>query len=450
MVATKTPAEQQDPSPGVGQPDAAPTPAMGTPVASFRLGYIPGLDGLRGIAVIAVLLFHGGVTWATGGFLGVDMFFVLSGFLITSLLLEERWRTGTIGLAHFWSRRARRLVPALLVLLAGMAAYATWVPTDTPLGSLRRDVFATLAYVSNWHFILDGGSYFARNAPPSPLRHTWSLAIEEQFYVLWPLLFLLVARGKAKLTKLTVLIVLGIAASVTAMAALYHPGADSSRVYYGTDTRVHVILIGCGLAVIVSAIGRRRADPTAPVSRWARWLLALAALDAVLFLGFAMWYGDGDQPWLYRGGFAAVSVATAVLIAGVVMGRGGLAAGALSVPPLKGTGRISYGLYLYHWPIYLIITASRTGLHGPALLGMRLGVTLAVALASYYLIELPFRRGWFPTWRSGVMVALAGAAVVLLILSTTGVGPLAPKSAVALANGSGGGSLSDKAATPAD
>src|SRR3954452_6670592 len=288
MVATKTPAEQQHPSPGVGQPDAAPTPAMGTPAATFRLGYIPGLDGLRGIAVIAVLLFHGGVTWATGGFLGVDMFFVLSGFLITSLLLEERWRTGTIGLSHFWSRRARRLLPALLLLLAAMAAYATWVPTDTPLGALRRDVLATLAYVSNWHFILDGGSYFARNAPPSPLRHTWSLAIEEQFYVLWPLLFIAVARGKHRLTKLAVFIGVGIAASIGAMAYLYHPGADSSRVYYGTDTRAHVILIGCGLAVLLSGVARQRGPHTQPMGGWGRGLLGLAAVDALLFLGWAM------------------------------------------------------------------------------------------------------------------------------------------------------------------
>src|SRR3954454_5024868 len=345
MVATKTPAEQQDPSPGVGQPDAAPTPAMGTPAATFRLGYIPGLDGLRGIAVIAVLLFHGGVTWATGGFLGVDMFFVLSGFLITSLLLEERWRTGTIGLAHFWSRRPRRLVPALLVLLAGMAAYATWVPTDTPLGSLRRDVFATLAYVSNWHFILDGGSYFARNAPPSPLRHTWSLAIEEQFYLLWPLIFIAVARGRARLAKLGTFIGVGIAASIAAMLLLYHPGTDASRVYYGTDTRVHVILIGCGLAVLFAVITQRRKDATAPLTPWGHWLLGLAAFDAVLFLAWAMWYGDGDQTWLYRGGFALVSLATAILIAAAVHSPRGPFALSFSAWPLRAVGRISYGLY---------------------------------------------------------------------------------------------------------
>src|SRR4051812_42929139 len=218
MVTTQTPSRA---AATVSEQPAIPEAPARPAAAHYRLGYVPGLDGLRGIAVIAVLLFHGGVTWARGGFLGVDMFFVLSGFLITSLLLDEQWLTDTIKLSAFWARRARRLLPALLVLLVAMAAYAAWVPTQTPLGELRKDVFATLAYVSNWHFIASGGSYFAKNAPPSPLRHTWSLAIEEQFYVLWPLLVLGVARGRARLTKLTVLIVGGTVASVAAMAALY-------------------------------------------------------------------------------------------------------------------------------------------------------------------------------------------------------------------------------------
>src|SRR3954471_21397865 len=255
MVTTQTPSRA---AATVSEQPATPGAPARPAAAHYRLGYVPGLDGLRGIAVIAVLLFHGGVTWAKGGFLGVDVFFVLSGFLITSLLLDERWKTGTVKLSRFWARRARRLLPALLILLAAMAAYATWVPMQSPLGDLRRDVLATLAYVSNWHFIIDGGSYFARNAPPSPLRHTWSLAIEEQFYVLWPLLFIAVARGRHRLTKLAVLIGVGIAASIAAMAYLFHPGADSSRVYYGTDTRAHVILIGCGLAVLLSAVARQR------------------------------------------------------------------------------------------------------------------------------------------------------------------------------------------------
>src|SRR5436190_23941935 len=181
MVTTQTPSRA---AATISEQPAIPGAPARPAAAHYRLGYVPGLDGLRGLAVIAVLLFHGGVTWARGGFLGVDMFFVLSGFLITSLLLDERWKTGTVRLSKFWARRARRLLPALLALLAAMAAYAMWVPMDTSPASLRRDVFATLAYISNWHFILDGGSYFARNAPPSPLRHTWSLAIEEQFYVL--------------------------------------------------------------------------------------------------------------------------------------------------------------------------------------------------------------------------------------------------------------------------
>src|SRR3954471_15007810 len=276
MVTTQTPSRA---AATVSEQPATPGAPARPAAAHYRLGYVPGLDGLRGIAVIAVLLFHGGVTWARGGFLGVDMFFVLSGFLITSLLLDERWKTGTVKLSRFWARRARRLLPALLALLAAMAAYATWVPMDSPLPSLRRDVLATLAYVSNWHFILDGGSYFARNAPPSPLRHTWSLAIEEQFYLLWPLIFIAVARGRARLAKLGTFIGVGIAASIAAMLLLYHPGTDASRVYYGTDTRVHVILIGCGLAVLFAVITQRRKDATAPLTPWGHWLLGLAAFD---------------------------------------------------------------------------------------------------------------------------------------------------------------------------
>ena len=453
MVATETPAKQQHPSPGVGASEAGSDAAGNPPAPShYRLGYVPGLDGLRGVAVIAVLLFHGGVTWATGGFLGVDMFFVLSGFLITSLLIDERWKTGAVRLSKFWARRARRLLPALLAVLAAMGAYAMWVPMETPLSSLRRDVFATLAYVSNWHFIIDGGSYFARNAPPSPLRHTWSLAIEEQFYLLWPLLFIAVARGRAKLTKLAVLIGAGIAGSIAAMVALYHPGTDASRVYYGTDTRVHVILIGCGLAVVMAGVNQRHVERgrSLRLTTPARWLLGLGALDAVLFLVWAMWYGDGDQPWLYRGGFAAVSVATAVLITAAVLDRRGVVAQVFGFLPLRWVGRISYGLYLWHWPIYLVLTRARTHLQGAELLGLRLGTTLAVSMVSYWMIELPFRRGWLPKWQSGLAVALAGAAVVGLILSTTGVGPLAPKSAVALAAaGSSSGLQAEKLASPA-
>src|SRR3954453_13464444 len=134
--------------------ETAPKVAPDAETEHHRLGHVPGLDGLRGLAVIAVLLFHGGVAWARGGFLGVDVFFVLSGFLITSLLLDERWKTGTVKLSRFWARRARRLLPALLILLPAMAAYATWVPMQSPLADVRRDVLATLAYVSNWHFIV--------------------------------------------------------------------------------------------------------------------------------------------------------------------------------------------------------------------------------------------------------------------------------------------------------
>src|SRR4051812_16049700 len=196
MVTTQTPSRA---AATVSEQPAIPEAPARPAAAHYRLGYVPGLDGLRGIAVIAVLLFHGGVSWARGGFLGVDLFFVLSGYLITSLLLDELRRTGTIGLGGFWSRRARRLVPALLLVVAAVGASALLVDPPGGLATLRGDGIATLGYIANWHYIAEGASYFGQTAAPSPLRHTWSLAIEEQFYLLWPLIVLAICRGRYRL-----------------------------------------------------------------------------------------------------------------------------------------------------------------------------------------------------------------------------------------------------------
>jgi peptidoglycan/LPS O-acetylase OafA/YrhL len=203
-----------------------------------RLRYMPALDGLRAVAVAGVLLYHGDVTWARGGYLGVDAFFVLSGFLITTLLLAE-WRTnGAIDLVDFWRRRARRLLPALFLVLGAVALFAaTWAPTDT-LERLRGDAFATLGYVANWRFIWSSDSYFAQFSSPSPLQHVWSLAIEEQFYLVWPPAFLVLLRVTGGSRRAVLGITAGLAAgSALLMAVLFTPGADPSRVYYGTDTR---------------------------------------------------------------------------------------------------------------------------------------------------------------------------------------------------------------------
>ena len=214
-----------------------------------RLGYQPGLDGLRAVAVVAVLLYHFGVSWLPGGFLGVEVFFVISGYLITSLLLAE-WRADHgIALGSFWARRARRLLPALFAMLAVVSAAALiFAPDAVP--ELRRGIPAALVYMTNWYEIVRKQSYFARFGRPPLLLHLWSLAVEEQFYLIWPPLLLLgVRRTRGRRRPRVYAALGGAAASALAGYLLYHPGVDPSRVYYGTDTRASGLLLGAVLAM---------------------------------------------------------------------------------------------------------------------------------------------------------------------------------------------------------
>jgi peptidoglycan/LPS O-acetylase OafA/YrhL len=412
-----------------------------------RLAQIPALDGLRGLAVIAVLLFHGGLAWATGGFLGVDVFFVLSGFLITSLLLGEQRATGTIGLGGFWARRARRLLPALVLVIA-VVAVATPLFDPAAQVSLRGDALAALGYVANWRFVLAGADYFGRTAAESPLNHLWSLAIEEQFYLLWPLVLLAVARGRQAAVWVGTVAAVGAGASAATMVLLHRGAEDVNRVYYGTDTRVHTVLIGAALAALLAP--RLGQSPTA--DDWPqplRLLLGLVALVAAGNLICAVALVDGDQSWLYEGGLPLFSVAAALVIAQGVLVPNGLMGIALSLSPLRTVGRLSYGLYLWHWPIYLLLTASRTGLSGPALLVLRLVATFAVAFASDQLLERPFRAGWLRGWRFGTLAPAAGVGAAAIVLAgtigVTGVG--APDIETALAT-TGAGPQPRASATP--
>src|SRR5688572_5742181 len=230
--------------------------------AGAAWSHVPALDGVRGVAVIVVLLFHGGVSWAKGGFLGVDAFFVLSGLLITSLLLDESRRTGAVDLARFWSRRARRLLPALLLVVAAAALYGAVLAPRGSLAGLRRDAIATLFYVANWRYIQAGADYFEATAAPSVLRHTWSLAIEEQFYLVWPLVVWGLARLRTALhVSVGVVAAVGTLLSAAAMWLLFEPGGGGeSRAYFGTDTRVQVVLTGAVLAAVLAGLRRRRFD----------------------------------------------------------------------------------------------------------------------------------------------------------------------------------------------
>ena len=225
--------------------------------------HLPALSGLRALAVLGVMAYHLQLGWASGGYLGVDLFFVLSGFLITTLLLEEWVATAAINLAAFWSRRARRLLPALFLVVLALAVYLVanaefagpGANGAIDLSALRGDAIATLLYVGNWHAIYAHQSYFAQFSSPSPLQHTWSLAIEEQFYLVWPLLLALVLRASRRSWRqvglgLTVVVGLG---SAALMALLFHPGADPTRIYYGTDTRLFDLMAGAAVAFVAAA-----------------------------------------------------------------------------------------------------------------------------------------------------------------------------------------------------
>ncbi len=380
------------------------------------LPYHPALDGLRGLAVAAVLAYHADFSLAKGGFLGVDTFFVLSGYLITNILLAEWHDTGNLNLPAFWLRRARRLLPAMFLMLAGVAVYAIAFAEPDELDKIRSDSLATIAYFVNWHNVFSGASYFDQFSLPSPLRHTWSLAIEEQFYLAWPIALLVLFRYlRGSPRTLIVCSLVLIAGSVALMAWLYDPGSDPSRVYYGTDTRAHSLLVGAVLAMLLFWNRFQLTDA-------ARRILQYGAVALAITIGWVWVSTPDDSPFLYRGGYALFAAAVAWVIAAVVVQQRGLLANVLSTAPLRLLGLISYGVYLWHWPIYLTLTAERTGLSEAPLFIVRVALTLAIAIASYIVLETPIRRGAIRWNRMAWIVPPATAAVlvVLLVVVTRG------------------------------
>jgi peptidoglycan/LPS O-acetylase OafA/YrhL len=400
------------------------------------LGYLPALDGIRALSLIAILLYHAGFGWARGGYLGVTVFFTLSGFLITGLLLRERDVIGRIDLRGFWGRRARRLVPAVLGLFA-LVLVLLAAGALTGSRSMVGDAVATGGWVANWRFIFAGQTYAGLFGNPSPFQHMWSLAVEEQFYLLLPMTVLLTLgrNGRVRRGRLVGVVVAAVAASVVLCAWLYHP-TSTTRSYFGTDTRMAEPLIGVLLALaLVGGRGIRQLAPTARRILDAQALLALGALVLLMHR-----LGEYDAR-LYRGGFLLTAILAGTVIAastqpGTLIGR------ALAAAPLRSIGRVSYGGYVYHWPVFIWLSAERTGLAAWPLFALRTGVTLVLATASYKLLEVPIRAGRL---RPRLAAMAWGPASLALILGMSMIGQSSPVGTAAL---TGGGDAVTSAAPP--
>ncbi|MDM5315103.1 acyltransferase family protein [Fictibacillus sp. b24] len=349
--------------------------------------YITGLDGLRAIAVLAVIAYHLNFEWAAGGLLGVTVFFVLSGYLITDLLAAEFVTTNTINFKNFWIRRARRLLPAMFTMLLVVVTYVTLFE-PTMLQKLEKDTVAAILYVSNWWYIFQDLSYFESFGPPSLLTHFWSLAVEEQFYILWPLIIIVMLKLKVREGSLFSLILVGALVSAAAMTLLYEPGADPSRVYYGTDTRVFSLLLGASLAVIWPS---RKLSSNLPPE--IRWKLDFVGLSALTFVFYMFWSTSQYEDFLYQGGMVAISVASLLVVAVMVHPSSRLNTW-LSFKPLRWIGVRSYGIYLWHFPV-IVLTSPQWGADAPSFVRTSLQIVLILVLASlsWTFIENPIRKG---------------------------------------------------------
>jgi peptidoglycan/LPS O-acetylase OafA/YrhL len=356
---------------------------------------------VRGLAVGAVLAFHAG--HLSGGFLGVDLFFTLSGFLITRLILDEL-ACDKFSLKAFWARRARRLLPAAWVLVGAVLLAGPVLVRTTELGTLRGDAIATLGYGANWWRVATSSSYFAIFTTPSPLQHTWSLAIEEQLYVVWPLLLLLVWRvSRGRIGAVAAVAGSLTFASVAAGALLYSAADDGNRAYYGTDTRAASVLIGALAAMAVWRFGPHLAR-----------LRVLEPLAITALGGIVLAWAIGDNgAWLYRGGFASLAVAATFVLSTVTTQPDGRLSRALAWRPLVAVGVISYGVYLYHWPIFVWLSPERTGLGEWPLVALRLTATFSAATLSYFLVERPYRRRHWSLSLRSVGAALAFGLIVV-------------------------------------
>ena len=354
-------------------------------------GHLAGLDGLRALAIGAVMIFHLDPDWLPGGFLGVDIFFVISGFLITTLLVRERERDGSIDLRGFWTRRARRLLPALLVVVPACILIARTVEADLLVG-IRRQALGALTFSTNWLEIANGSDYF-HSTSPQLFMNFWSLAVEEQFYLAWPLvtIALLAARRHLGLSwGVLGALVLSVGVGSALLMALRYDPADVTRVYYGTDT--HLVGLMLGAAMAMTWAGPTRAGTITP--QWHRWRRHVVVGAGVLLAGLLVLADEGSA-WTFRLGIPLVSLATALLLLASV-DRPGRLRTVLEAPPLRWIGTRSYGIYLWHWPVILVIGQDIPAAAGTAsFVWTRVWavvVTLALADLSFRFVETPVRR----------------------------------------------------------
>ena len=351
--------------------------------------YMPGLDGLRALAVLAVIAYHEELGWAPGGLLGVGVFFTLSGYLITDLLLGQWAADRRLRLGDFWVRRARRLLPALFVMLAVVTAWVT-VVSPSRLADLRGTDAAAATYWSNWYYIATHSSYFSRFAPPGPFDHLWSLAVEEQFYLVWPWLLLLgvffLRRRRVTAVRWLALPTLALAAgSAVLMLLMYHPGVDPTRVYEGSDTRAFGLLIGAALAMLWPS--RRVGAP----ARWVPPVLDGAGLAGLVVIGLMIWRVGQYSSFTYHGGLVLLSVATAGVVAAAAC-PGSLVGAALGWRPLRWIGVRSYGIYLWHFPV-IILTSPANSAEDLPRAAVQVAASIGLAALSWRYVEEPVRHG---------------------------------------------------------